>query len=69
MLSKEHINIDASFLEKSITNAKLKEILSKLKDDCILYPNQVGNLSVVHDGLFVGYIDISSETFESAIDG
>lgn len=57
-------SIKAQFLKKSISVENLKKALEKLEDDDILYPNQVGNLTVVRNGNYIGYIDISEETYE-----
>lgn len=58
-------SVDAGFLEKWISVEKLKSILSELQDGDLLYPNQVGNLSVIRDGKEIGYIDISIENYEA----
>lgn len=57
-------HISAGFLEKSIPVARLKEILSQLEDTDLLYPNRVGNLSVVRGDQQIGYVDIGSESLE-----
>ena len=62
------INIDEKvnghFFEKWVSVEKLKSILAELQDGDLLYPNQVGNLSVIRADEQIGYIDISEETFE-----
>jgi hypothetical protein len=58
-------NIDAGFVEKWISVKQLKSILNTLQDDDLLYPNRVGNLSVVREDVQIGYIDISDEKYEA----
>lgn len=58
--------VHAIFLEKWISVEKLMAILSELQDGDLLYPNQAGNLSVIRNDEQIGYIDISSENYESS---
>lgn len=42
----------------SITVAELRGLLSRLKDDDVLYPNRVRNLLIVRDGASIGFLDL-----------
>lgn len=41
-----------------ITVSKLRSLLAQLRDDDELHPNAMGNLKVVRDGNYVGFIDL-----------
>lgn len=63
------IDLDAKvctsgFHLKWMTVKRLKEILSELEDEDLLYANRVGNLTVGRDGIYQGYIDFNSEVYE-----
>ena len=57
------IKVTASFFMRWITVKQLKQILAKLNDNAILYPNHVGNLSVIKGLENLGYIDIAEEVY------
>ena len=50
-----------SGLTKSITAAKLSELLAQCRADDVLLPNQVGNLSIIRGGEYIGVIDLATE--------
>lgn len=41
-----------------ITVAQLRRLLTELRDDDVLIPNQVANLTVIRYGRYVGYVDL-----------
>lgn len=47
---------------KYIPVEKLSALLSQLLSTDKIFPNRVGNLSVVRDGEYIGYIDLAAET-------
>lgn len=47
-------------LEHCITVATLRELLSELREDDILIPNDVGNLAIERNGLYIGYVDLGA---------
>ena len=61
------VEVKATFFRRWISVGKMKELLacSELRNDDTLYPNSVGNLSIVRNGrLFIGFIDIPNEGVE-----
>lgn len=53
---------DKRYMLRYIKVKDLKKLLYNLHDDNRLYPNQVGNLSIVKDdGKQIGYIDLTDE--------
>ena len=58
------VEISGSFFEKSILVAQMIALLNKLEDNDILMPNRVGNISVIRDGDFIGFIDVSFEELD-----
>jgi hypothetical protein len=45
-------------MDHEITVARLKELLADLKDDDLLIPNAVRNLSIIRDEKEFGFIDL-----------
>ena len=41
-----------------VTAGQLKELLATLRDDDVLSPNMVGNLSIVRGEDFIGWVDL-----------
>ena len=64
MIDTSH-RISAGFFERWMTVAQLRSILDDLQNDDLLYPNRVGNLSVVRNAEQVGFIDFSDEKFKA----
>lgn len=64
MTIKALTHITAGFLSKCLSVEKLKQILDQLQDTDELYPNRVGNLSVIRNEEQIGYIDIGTESLE-----
>ncbi len=60
------VRVQAAFFRRWLTVKQLKQILSQLDDENVLFPNRVGNLSVVRDAeqRMIGYIDFNEEKFE-----
>lgn len=56
--------VQAIFFMKWMSVGQLKKCLEKLDNSCELYPNRVGNLSIVRDDTRVGAIDFNSENLE-----
>ena len=56
---------DGGFV-KAVRASALRELLSKLEDDPLLYVNRVGNLSITTDDVtnLIGMIDFGSEVIE-----
>ena len=61
---------DGGFV-RAVRASTLRELLSKLEDDPLLYVNRVGNLSITTDdiGNLIGIIDFGSEVIELYEDG
>ncbi len=59
------VELQAIFFRRWLTVAQMKEILSQLDDEDALFPNRVGNLSVIRDSerRMIGYIDFNEEAF------
>ena len=56
---------DRVFNRKQITVGKLQELMTKhLRPDDLLEPVEVGNLAVLRQGKYIGFIDIANETVE-----
>lgn len=49
---------------RHITVAKLRKLLAMLRDDDELVPNALGNLVIMRDGSYNGYIEILFERME-----
>ena len=49
---------------KKLTVKKLIELLNKLPDDNYVYVNRVGNLSILKEEVYLGYIDFLDETID-----
>jgi len=45
--------------ERWMTVERLKAILSEIEDEDLLIPNRVGNLSVVRNDKYIGFIDFN----------
>ena len=60
------VSVDARFFRRWMTVRQLKNILNLLKDDDAVFPNRVGNLTVLRDSelRMVGFIDFQAEIFE-----
>ena len=54
-------SITAGFFARWMTVGKMKKILDELRDDDILSPNRVGNLSITRNAEQIGYIDFFNE--------
>lgn len=50
---------------RSIPTKKLIEILQTLPAESSVYPNTVGNLLVLVDGVGVGAVNVATEEFEN----
>lgn len=64
------VEVEAVFFRRWLTVKQMKQILDQLDDDDVLYPNRVGNLSVLRDSerRMTGYIDFQTEQFEAPDD-
>ena len=62
-----NVEVEARFFRRWLTVKQMKQILNELDDDDVLFPNRVGNLSVIRDSerRMIGYIDFSEERFEA----
>jgi len=60
-----NISVTAGFFHKWMTVGRMREALSGLEDDDLIYPNRVGNLTVCRGKDYIGYIDFNSEIYES----
>ena len=49
---------DFYLIDHEITVARLKKLLSLLKDDDVLIPNRVRNLTIVRNDKYFGFIDL-----------
>jgi len=45
-------------ISHEVSVKKLKEILSELLDDDVLIPNAVGNLALIRNGEYAGFINL-----------
>ena len=61
----DNVEIKASFFRRYMTVGGMKDCLSQLQNTDILYPNRVGNLTVIRDSAksAVGYIDFKKEKY------
>jgi len=57
--------ITAGYFVQWMAVERLGIILDDLQDDDLLYPNRVGNLSVIRNSEQVGYIDFQAEKFSA----
>lgn len=55
-------NMTWSDLSHQITVADLRAILDSLDGSDVLYPNRVGNLSILRNGSYTGVIDLLHST-------
>lgn len=56
----------AIFLRRYMSVGQMKNCLSQLKDTDLLYPNRVGNLTVLDSSKQgIGYIDFCEEKYET----
>ena len=62
-MALEYREIEAKFLCRYMAVKQMKYCLRSLQDSDILYPNKVGNLSVVRYPTkeYIGYIDFAEE--------
>ena len=65
------VEIKAEFFRRYMTVKQMKNCLCQLQDTDILYPNRVGNLSVIRDSTksVIGYIDFNTESFDCLGEG
>jgi hypothetical protein len=56
--------ITAEFVEKAISVVKLRAVLEYLKDEDLLFPNRVGNLAIIRNNNYIGFIDIGEELID-----
>lgn len=53
--------VTGSWLYKEISVKKLIKITSKLEDEDILTPVGTGNMAILRNNIFIGFIDIGAE--------
>ena len=70
MLMPNMGDVDASFVARGITAPRLAELAGKLGPGYLLFPNRVGNLSVVRlsNGVHIGFIDLGTDEFVGYLD-
>ena len=55
-------NIETGY--RWITVQELQGLLQQLQADDILYPNPIGNLSIIRDDTYIGFLDIAFPALE-----
>jgi hypothetical protein len=59
------VEINATFCKRSIMAHKLTALLTDhLNHGDMLVPNHVGNLTIMRNGKYIGYVDIGLEKVE-----
>lgn len=61
MAINSYRDIEGGWLDKYISVGQLRECLSTLEEADRLFPNAVGNLSIIRGERQIGFIDIASE--------
>ena len=51
-------------IDHEITAAKLQELMAQLEPTDILRPNAVGNLMLIRNGEYIGFVDFYSDIIE-----
>lgn len=65
-LTEPRVTIEGGWFEKYMTVSKLIDLLSDIDGNLKIYPNRVGNLSIVNkDDDFLKYIDFNDEEIYS----
>lgn len=59
------VMVTGGFFRKWMSVEQMKKCIEQLEDTDLIYPNRVGNLSIVRNSEMIGYIDFNSEQFEA----